>query len=102
GADFLCVPSAFTRVTGEAHWHNLLRARAIENTCYVFAPAQTGTHQDGRKTYGHSLIIDPWGEILADAGTDVGYVVADIDRTKVAEARSRVPSIHHDRGFMLD
>ncbi len=102
GADFFCVPSAFTRVTGKAHWHSLLRARAIENTCYVFAAAQTGTHQDGRKTYGHSLIIDPWGEILADAGTDVGYVVADIDMAKVAEARSRVPSIQHDRGFMLD
>ncbi|TDI58064.1 MAG: carbon-nitrogen hydrolase family protein [Alphaproteobacteria bacterium] len=102
GADFLCVPSAFTKVTGRAHWHSLLRARAIENTCYVFAPAQTGTHQDGRKTYGHSLIIDPWGEILADAGTDVGYIVADIDLANVAKARSRVPSIQHDRGFSFD
>jgi len=102
GADYLCVPAAFTKVTGEAHWHTLLRARAIENACFFFAPAQTGTHQDRRKTYGHSLIIDPWGEVIADAGTEVGYITAEIDPAKVAEARQRVPSIQHDRDFSFD
>jgi predicted amidohydrolase len=102
GADFLCVPAAFTKVTGEAHWHSLLQARAIENTCFVFAPAQTGKHDDGRSTYGHSLIVDPWGEVLADGGTEVGYVTADIDMARVAEARDRVPSITHDRDFKFD
>ena len=102
GADYLCVPAAFTQQTGEAHWHTLLRARAIENTCFVFAPAQTGTHDDGRKTYGHSLIVDPWGEVLADGGTEVGYVTADIDPAMVAKARGRVPSITHDREFSFD
>jgi predicted amidohydrolase len=102
GADFLCVPAAFTKVTGEAHWHSLLQARAIENTCFVFAPAQTGKHDDGRSTYGHSLIIDPWGEVLADGGTDVGYITAEIDMARVAEARGRVPSITHDRDFNFD
>ncbi len=97
GASYLCVPSAFTRVTGEAHWHVLLRARAIENTCFVFAAAQTGTHDNGRDTYGHSLIIDPWGKVLADADTDVGYIIADIDPAAVAKARGRVPSLTHDR-----
>ena len=102
GSDFLCVPAAFTQVTGEAHWHTLLRARAIENTCFVFAPAQTGTHANGRGTYGHSLIVDPWGEVLADAGEDVGFVTAEIDLKKVAEARGRVPSLQHDRAFSFD
>lgn len=99
GATFLCVPSAFTRVTGRAHWHVLLRARAIETGCFVFAPAQTGTHANGRETYGHSLIVDPWGEILADAGEGVGYVTADIDPAAVDAARSKVPSLNHDRAF---
>jgi predicted amidohydrolase len=99
GADFICVPAAFTKVTGQAHWHVLLRARAIETGCFVFAAAQTGTHQNGRQTFGHSLIIDPWGEIIADGGEDVGYISARIDPAKVAEARGRVPSLQHDRDY---
>ncbi len=99
GADFICVPAAFTRVTGQAHWHVLLRARAIETGCFVFAAAQTGTHQNGRQTFGHSLIIDPWGEIIADGGEEVGIISARIDPAKVAEARGRVPSLEHDRDY---
>src|SRR5690606_26819705 len=87
GAKFLSVPSAFTRQTGEAHWHVLLRARAIETGSYVFAPAQGGRHETGRETYGHSLIVDPWGELIAEAGTEPGVIVADIDPARVAEAR---------------
>lgn len=101
GADFLCVPAAFTHVTGKAHWHVLLRARAIETGCYVFAPAQTGQHEDGRRTYGHALIIDPWGEVLADAGEEPGIITAEIDVSKVAEARQRIPALTHDRAFIL-
>ena len=99
GADFLAMPSAFTVPTGRAHWHVLLRARAIENGCFVFAPAQTGEHAEGRKSYGHSLIVDPWGEVLADAGEEVGVVTAEIDVSKVAEARGRVPSLFNDRDY---
>ena len=99
GAAFLAVPAAFTRVTGEAHWHVLLRARAIETGCYVFAPAQTGVHVRGRQTFGHALIVDPWGEILADAGLAPGLIMADIDPAKVSEARARIPSLTHDRDF---
>ena len=102
GAQFLTVPAAFTRVTGEAHWHILLRSRAIENGCYLFAPAQCGTHDNGRQTYGHSLIIDPWGEVLAEAGVEAGFICADIDPAAVAEARGRVPSLQHDRPFSLN
>lgn len=97
GAAFISVPAAFTRVTGEAHWHVLVRARAIENGAFVLAAAQTGEHADGRQTYGHSLIVDPWGEVLADGGTEVGFVIADIDPAKVGEARRRIPSLDHDR-----
>jgi predicted amidohydrolase len=97
GAQYVSVPSAFTRPTGRAHWHVLLRARAIENGCYVLAPAQCGEHAEGRKTYGHSLIVDPWGEVLADGGEDVGLVIAEIDPARVAEARRKVPSLTHDR-----
>ncbi len=97
GADFLTVPAAFTRTTGKAHWHVLLRARAIETGCFVFAPAQCGTHAEGRETFGHSLIIDPWGEVLADGGEDVGITLAEIDPAKVADARRRVPSLTHGR-----
>lgn len=96
-AQFLAVPAAFTVPTGRAHWEVLLRARAIENGCYVFAPAQTGTHAGERKTYGHALIIDPWGEVLDDAGTEPGFIIADIDPAKVAEARGKVPSLRHTR-----
>ena len=99
GAFYLSIPAAFTKVTGEAHWHVLQRARAIENGCFVFAPAQCGKHDDGRTTFGHSLIIDPWGAILADGGTEPGVIVAEIDPAKVAEARGRVPSLRHDRAF---
>ena len=94
GADFLTIPAAFTQVTGEAHWHVLQRARAIETGCFVFAPAQTGTHANNRKTYGHALIINPWGEVLADAGTEPGFVTATIDPAEVVKARGRVPAIN--------
>ncbi len=97
GADFLTVPSAFTQQTGAAHWYVLLRARAIETGCFVLAPAQGGTHENGRETFGHSLIIAPWGEVLAEAGTDPCVILADIDVARVREARSRVPSLSHDR-----
>ncbi|MDB5406016.1 MAG: amidohydrolase [Rhodospirillales bacterium] len=97
GADFIAVPSSFTVPTGRAHWHALLRARAIETGCFVFAPAQTGEHAEGRKTYGHSLIVDPWGEVLADAGEEIGFVTARIDPARVAEVRAMVPSLQHDR-----
>ena len=99
GAFLLTVPSAFTETTGKAHWHVLLRARAIENGAFVLAPAQGGTHANGRKTYGHSLIIAPWGEILAEGGTEPGVFVADIDPALAADARARVPNLQHDRTF---
>jgi predicted amidohydrolase len=99
GADFLTVPSAFTVPTGKAHWHVLLRARAIENGCFVFAPAQCGEHAEGRRTYGHSLIVAPWGEVLAEAGEEPGFILAEIDPAKIAEARRAVPSLGHDRPF---
>lgn len=99
GADFITAPSAFTKQTGEAHWHVLLRARAIETGCFIFAAAQGGDHEMGRSTFGHSLIISPWGEILAEAGSDPDVVFADIDPAQVAEARARVPSLQHDREF---
>lgn len=101
GASFFAVPSAFTRQTGEAHWHVLLRARAIENGCFVFASAQGGRHESGRETYGHSLIIDPWGRILAEGGTEPGVVMAEIDPAEVAAARVKIPSLHHGRRFEL-
>jgi predicted amidohydrolase len=93
----LAVPAAFTVPTGEAHWHVLLRARAIENGCYVFAPAQTGSHAGGRKTFGHALIIDPWGRVLADAGEEPGFIIVDVDPNLVLEARAMVPSLMHTR-----
>jgi predicted amidohydrolase len=101
GADFLAVPSVFTVPTGRAHWHVLLRARAIENGCFVFAPAQWGEHAGGRRSYGHSLIVDPWGEVLADGGEGTGIVTAQIDPERIAKARGMVPSLQHDRGFTL-
>ncbi|MFN3077639.1 MAG: carbon-nitrogen hydrolase family protein [Alphaproteobacteria bacterium] len=99
GADFLAIPAAFTRQTGEVHWHVLQRARAIETGCYVFAPAQTGRHANGRETYGHALIVDPWGTVLADAGEAPGVILAEVDPARVAEARSRIPALRHDRAF---
>ena len=97
GCDFLAVPAAFTKVTGAAHWHILLRARAIETGCYVFAPAQTGVHANGRRTFGHALIVAPWGEVLADAGDAVGFVIAQVDTTVVDAARGKIPSLAHGR-----
>ena len=101
GAKFLAVPAAFTRVTGEAHWQTLLRARAIEAQCFVFAAAQGGHHENGRETFGHSLIISPWGEVLAEAGTEPSVIVADIDMKVLDDARRRVPSLTHDRPFEI-
>ncbi len=99
GATILSVPAAFTQRTGLAHWHVLLRARAIETGCYVIAPAQCGTHGGKRRTYGHSLIVDPWGEVLADGGEQVGIVMADIDPARVAMARNHLPCLQHDREY---
>jgi deaminated glutathione amidase len=99
GASFITVPAAFTRPTGEAHWHVLLRARAIETGAFVFAPAQCGEHAEGRRTFGHSLIVSPWGELLADGGTEPGVVTAVIDPAKVEEARGMIPALRHDRDF---
>ncbi len=103
GADILTVPAAFNHITGAAHWHVLLRARAIETGCFVLAPAQTGFHPEtqgkGRQTYGHSLAVAPWGEVLADGGTEPGVTLVDLDLAQVAKARARVPSLTHDREF---
>jgi predicted amidohydrolase len=99
GAFLFAIPSAFTVPTGSAHWHVLQRARAIENGAFVIAPAQGGTHANGRKTYGHSLIVSPWGEVLAEAGTEPGVIVAEIDPALAAEARAKVPNLQHDREF---
>ena len=99
GAVMIAIPASFTRPTGRAHWHVLMRARAIETGCFVFAPAQTGEHMDGRKTYGHSLVVDPWGEVIADGGEDTGIVLAEIDLSAVDKARAKVPSLTHDRPF---
>ena len=99
GAKFLSIPAAFARPSGKAHWHVLMRARAIENSCYVFAAAQCGEHGGGRSTYGHSLIVDPWGEILADGGTEIGFVLAEIDTSLVDKVRQKIPSLTHDRDY---
>ena len=103
GADILTVPAAFNHVTGAAHWEVLLRARAIETGCFVLAPAQTGFHAEahgkGRRTHGHALAVAPWGEVLADGGTEPGVTLVDLDLARVREARHRVPSLGHDRGF---
>ena len=99
GASLIAVPAAFTRTTGEAHWHVLLRARAIETGAFVIAAAQGGHHEDGRDTYGHSLIVDPWGKILAEAGTEPGIVFAEIDPAESAAVRQRLPSLANDRVF---
>jgi len=101
GAGYLTVPAAFTKNTGKDHWHILLQARAIENGCFVFAPSQGGTHENGRKTYGHSLIISPWGDILAEADEDPGIIMAKIDPALIVEARTRIAALQHDRQFDL-
>ena len=97
GADLIAVPAAFTVPTGQAHWHVLLRARAIESACFMVAAAQAGHHEDGRDTYGHSLVANPWGEVLAEAADDTGVTFADIDLDAVAEVRGRIPVIAHRR-----
>ena len=103
GAQIITVPAAFNHITGAAHWETLLRARAIETGCFILAPAQTGFHPEsngkGRRTHGHSLAIAPWGEILADAGTEPGVTLVDLDLAEVDKARARIPSLSHDRGF---
>ena len=99
GASFLAIPAAFTQQTGEAHWHILNRARAIENTCYVISAAQGGKHENGRETYGHSIVVDPWGRIVAEGGQEPGVVMAEIDPAAVAAARAKVPSLQHGQRF---
>jgi predicted amidohydrolase len=101
GATMLAIPSAFTRVTGEAHWHALMRARAIETGCFVLSAAQGGKHENGRETYGHSLVVDPWGRILAEGGTEPDVIMAEIDPAEVAAARAKVPSLQHGRRFEI-
>jgi deaminated glutathione amidase len=100
GAEMLTAPAAFTRQTGEAHWHVLQRARAIENSAYVVSAAQGGIHEDGRETYGHSVIVDPWGAVIAELENDEpGFVLAEIDTDNVVKARSRIPAIANERNF---
>jgi predicted amidohydrolase len=101
GATMLAIPSAFTKQTGEAHWHVLMRSRAIENGSFVFAAAQGGKHENGRETYGHSLVVDPWGRIIAEGGTEPGIIMAEIDLAEVAKARARIPSLQHGRRFEI-
>lgn len=102
GATMLLMPAAFTVPTGQAHWHVLLRARAIEAGCFVIAAAQTGRHEDGRETYGHSLVIDPWGEVLLDMGEEAGLALAEIDLSRVEDVRGRVPAIANRRNLPVD
>jgi deaminated glutathione amidase len=99
GASFITIPSAFTQQTGAAHWHVLTRARAIENGCFIFAAAQGGRHEDGRDTFGHSMVIDPWGQVLAEGGTEPGVVFAEVDPSQAATVRARIPSLQHGRRF---
>ena len=101
GASFLAVPSAFTKKTGEAHWHTLLRARAIENGCFVFAAAQAGLHENKRETYGHSLVVDPWGEVLVDMGEGAGLAYAEIAPARIAEVRAQIPSLANAREITI-
>lgn len=101
GANVLAVPSAFMKVTGEAHWHVLLRARAIETGCFVLAPAQCGAPHPGRESYGHSLVIDPWGNVIAEAGTEPAVIVADLDLAEVERARRRIPSLSQEFDFTV-
>jgi predicted amidohydrolase len=101
GASVLTIPSAFTRQTGEAHWHILARARAIENGCFVLAAAQGGKHENGRETFGHSLVVDPWGTIVAEGGVEPGVIFAELDPAQAAAARARIPSLQHGRRFEI-
>ena len=95
GSELICIPAAFTKPTGRAHWETLLRARAIENSCFVIAPAQTGKHGEKRETHGHSMIIDPWGAVLANAGTEPGMAIAEIDTAVLNDVRRKLPSLRH-------
>ena len=99
GANMIWTSAAFTRTSGKAHWHVMQRARAIETGCWILAPAQCGDHEDGRSTYGHAVIVSPWGEVVADAGEEPGYIIADLDLTRVAQARQSIPTLRHDRDF---
>lgn len=99
GAQYLTIPSSFQRATGKVHWHTLLKARAIENACFVFAPAMCGEHPGNRTTYGHSLVVDPWGEVLADGGEEPGIVYAEVDPARIAKVRGMLPCLEHDRPF---
>jgi len=102
GAQFITIPAAFTQTTGQAHWHTLVRARAIETGAFIIAPNQCGHHADKRYSYGHSLIIDPWGEVLADGGAEPGIIYADIDPDRVQQARDRIPALKNERSFTLE
>ncbi len=101
GAQVIFVPSAFTQQTGEAHWHILLRARAIETGCYIVAPAQIGRHENGRETYGHSLVVNPWGRIVAEAQADDGFILAELEPALVAQARRQIPALAHGASYHL-
>ena len=102
GAQFITIPAAFTQTTGQAHWHTLVRARAIETGAFIIAPNQCGHHADKRYSFGHSLIIDPWGEILADGGAEPGVIYAEIDLDRVQQARDRIPALRNERSFTLE
>ena len=101
GANVLMVPAAFTKITGQAHWHVLLRARAIETGCFVLAPAQAGLHETGRETYGHTLVVNPWGEVIAERAEGAGLLMAELDLAEVDAARARIPALAHGREFTL-
>jgi predicted amidohydrolase len=101
GAQFISVPASFQRQTGKMHWHTLLKSRAIENAAYILAPAMCGEHPGNRQTYGHALIVDPWGEVLADGGEEPGIIYADIDPARVAKIRGMMPSLEHDRPYAV-
>ena len=101
GALYLTIPSSFQRSTGKVHWHTLVKARAIENACFVFAPAMCGEHPGNRTTYGHSLVVDPWGEVLADGGDAPGIVFADIEPSRIGRIRGMLPCLEHDRDFQV-
>jgi len=102
GAELIAIPAAFTKQTGEAHWHVLTRARAIETGAFVLAATQGGLHENGRSTFGHSIVVSPWGEVLAEAGEEPGVIFADIDLAASEEARARIPAIKHDREFEIE
>lgn len=95
--DVLCVPAAFTHTTGQAHWETLLRARAVENQCYVLASAQGGTHENGRRTWGHSMVVGPWGEVLDELDEGEGFVIAELDAARLAQVRLQLPALRHRR-----